>query len=197
MGLNKQTSPSWRKKSVNEWLCTKQLPSGAEQTSLVLTCGDSHWNCAWSKTGREKDINSFPVLQGSEGVKTISHSITCQVLCSLVNKMRSVNALLYKTPRLSLLIHITTMWWALSWDGIFDGAETKQCAVRNSPWQHWICSQGWKRQTRQMPAQEGWHIYHQACTEAKTLRATFPQIQFGYCRLFLFFLILLSYLCVL
>lgn len=52
MGLNKQTSPSWRKKLVHEWLCTKQLPTGLEQTSVVLTCRDSHRNCVWSKTGR-------------------------------------------------------------------------------------------------------------------------------------------------
>lgn len=74
MGLNKQTSPSWKKKLVHEWLCTKQLPSGLEQTSVVLTCRDSHQNHAWSKTGRDKVINSSLVLQGSERVKTFSHS---------------------------------------------------------------------------------------------------------------------------
>jgi len=74
MELNKQTSSSWRKKLVHEWLCTKQLPTGLEQTPVVLTCRDSHRNCAWSKTGRDKVINPTLVLQGSQRVKTISHS---------------------------------------------------------------------------------------------------------------------------
>lgn len=74
MGLNKQTSPSWRKKLVHEWLCTKQLPTGLEQMPVALSCPDSHRNRTWSKTGRDKVINSSLVLQRSKRVKTISHS---------------------------------------------------------------------------------------------------------------------------
>lgn len=174
MGLNKQTSPSWRKKLVHEWLCTKQLPTGLEQMPVALSCPDSHRNCTWSKTGRDKVINSSLVLQRSKRVKTISHSNYLPG----TGFSGQQNAFSKRTGVIKLLVMSTNSYYGNTVSTQLRGrlcrAEIRWSAVRNSLWWHWIRSQGWEGQICPSASPEEVAYPPQACTEEKMLSATIP-----------------------